>query len=77
MKNIDKIAHMDNMIANLKSQIEFSEKPYQNNPENPTLALVIEGWKMDLAALKFGRKAIQLWVDHVNDLKNEGGDYGF
>jgi hypothetical protein len=76
MKNIDKIAHMDNMIANLKSQIEFSEKSHPNSLKNSTIALVIESWKMDLSALKFARKAIQLWVDLVNE-ENEGGDYGF
>ena len=77
MKNIDKIAHLDNMIEKLKGQIKFShqnlEQAISEGANTMALESVIESWKMDLASLKYGRKAIQLMVDLVNDVEDEGG----
>lgn len=74
MKNIDKIAHLDNMIEKLKGQIDHSTNSLASAPNDLMLMHVIESWKMDLAAMKFGRKAIQLMVDLVNDVEDEGGE---
>lgn len=77
MKNSEKIQHLDNMIEKLQDQIRFSQNNINNEGKDKALVQqVIDGWKMDLAAMKYGRKALQLLTDLIND-DNEGGDYGF
>lgn len=79
MKNIDKIAHLDNMIAKCQQSIDFNRvklemqtdsngKAYHKNIEDLFMA--------DLLALKYARKGLQLMIDLIND-ENEGGEYGF
>lgn len=77
MKNSEKIQHLDNMIEKTQGQIDYSATNIDNEGKDKVLVQqVIDGWKMDLAAMKYGRKALQLLTDLIND-EEEGGDYGF